>query len=421
MRRPLTALAALLTATALTLTGCSSSTPATSAPKGSATPGQSATQTDGTQESPSPTPTVPPVTMTPNVVSGAAKVPVDTVVSVAASGGNLSSVAVSYVDAKTKKQVPLAGGLSDDKASWTATELLEPGTLYTVAMKGTNPEGTASQTTSTFTTQALSRNEQIYPTLLPDDGSTVGVAMPIIMTFDLPVPDKAKAQKLISITTTPATPGAFNWISSHEVHWRPAKYWAPGTKVVVDAPLNGVNLGKSKSGTVMYGEYSRHAAFTIGSNVSGQINLKTHQMTVYNNGAVVRTIPITGGKPASQTRSGIKVIMAKRDHFTMRAESLGLNQGDSEYYQPVFVDYALQVTHTGEYLHSAPWSIYAQGRYNVSHGCVGMSIANSRWLYNYMKVGDPVVVTGSTRFMQLGNGYADWNVSWADWQKGSAA
>lgn len=420
MRRPLTALAALLAATMLTLTGCSTSTPASSTPKGSATPGQSSAQSDPAEPSPSPTPTVPAVTMTPSVVSGAAKVPVDTVISVAASGGTLSGVQVSYVDAKTKKPVPLAGALSDDKSSWKATELLEPGTVYTVAMKGTNTEGTASQATSTFTTQALTRNEQIYPTLMPENGSTVGVAMPIIMTFDLPVPDRAKAQKLISITTTPATPGAFNWISGNEVHWRPAKYWAPGTKVVVDAPLNGVNLGTSKKGTVMYGEYSRHAAFTIGANVSGQINLKTHQMTVYNNGAVVRTIPITGGKPASQTRSGIKVIMAKRDHFTMRAESLGLNKNDSEYYQPVFVDYALQVTHTGEYLHSAPWSSYAQGRYNVSHGCVGMSIAASRWLYNYMKVGDPVVVTGSSRHMQLGNGYADWNVSWAEWQKGSA-
>ena len=61
-----------------------------------------------------------------------------------------------------------------------------------------------------------------------------------------------------------------------------------------------------------------------------------------------------------------------------------------------------------------------QGHRNVSHGCTGMSDANGKWLYEQTPIGDVVETTGTDRPMTMGNGYADWNLSWATWTAGSA-
>ena len=72
-------------------------------------------------------------------------------------------------------------------------------------------------------------------------------------------------------------------------------------------------------------------------------------------------------------------------------------------------------------MHSAPWSVGAQGSYNVSHGCVNASPAFATWFYNMEQWGDVVVVTGTDRPLEWNNGYGFWQMSWNDWVKGSAA
>jgi hypothetical protein len=49
-----------------------------------------------------------------------------------------------------------------------------------------------------------------------------------------------------------------------------------------------------------------------------------------------------------------------------------------------------------------------------------MSISDSAWLYKNTLIGDPVVTTGSSRGLEQGNGYSDWDVSYATYAKGSA-
>ena len=66
--------------------------------------------------------------------------------------------------------------------------------------------------------------------------------------------------------------------------------------------------------------------------------------------------------------------------------------------------YALRITNSGEFLHSAPWNAGYFGRTNASHGCTGMSTANASWLIENTLIGDPVVTTGSSRHMELDNG-----------------
>ncbi len=228
-----------------------------------------------------------------------------------------------------------------------------------------------------FTTEALTLDQQTYPNVTPLDGSVMGIGMPVIVTFDVPVTDRAEMQKYMSVTSTPAQAGSWHWVSSQEVHWRPRTYWQPGTHVHVDLDVNGVNAGNG-----IYGQLDRHISFTIGKSVLIKANVATDQMEVYVDGKMARKIPITGGKPGGfQTRSGIKVISEKYLVKRMNSATVGIDPNGPEGYNIPDVQFAMRVTNSGEFLHAAPWSVYAQGHYNVSHGCVGMSTANAEWLY----------------------------------------
>jgi hypothetical protein len=64
--------------------------------------------------------------------------------------------------------------------------------------------------------------------------------------------------------------------------------------------------------------------------------------------------------------------------------------------------------------------VYAQGHYDVSHGCVNVAPKNAAWIYQNSHVGDPVSIVGTGRQVANGNGWTAWNSSWSDFAKGSA-
>lgn len=346
-------------------------------------------------------------TITTNVKRGASDVPVSTLVKVKASGGELTKVVVRSTEGE------LPGKIADDGASWTATERLEPGASYTVKAVATG-DATA-RTTTRFTSQALTLDEQTYPSVAPLDGETVGVGMPVVVSFDLPVSDRASIERNLSVTSTPAQAGSWHWISDTEVHWRPRKYWEAGTEVQVVADINGVDAGNG-----IYGQEDRAVDFTVGDAHVYKVDAQSHQMKVFSNGELLRTIPITTGKEGFTTRSGTKVIMEKFDTKRMNSETVGIPQGSSEAYDIDDVQWAMRLTYSGEFIHAAPWSVGSQGSANVSHGCTGLSTADAAWLYEMSRRGDVVEYTGTDRPMEPDNGYGDWNVSYADYKAGSA-
>jgi lipoprotein-anchoring transpeptidase ErfK/SrfK len=407
-RRPVVAAVAALVSAVVGLSACSgpgggSSADATT---GVSAPSQTATSSTST------TTTAPPVELTSSVEDDA-KVPVDTVVSVAANNGTVSDVALTYKDPK-KGEVNVGGTLDPNGSKWTASSLLEPGTQYSLTMTGKNVAGVESSAHSQFTTVALSKKQQIYPSIAAN-GATVGIAMPVVVRFDVPVSDKAAFEKKMTVTSEPAQQGSWAWISSSEAHWRPADYWKPGTKVTVNVDINSVAAG---NGT--YGQVSTSGTFTVGQSVIMKADLQAHQMTVMVDGAEAKKIPITGGKAGFETRSGTKVIMEKFTQLRMDANTVGIEPGDPNYYDIPDVQFAMRETNSGEFVHAAPWSVRSQGVANVSHGCIGMSTANGQWLFGVVKVGDPIVVTGTNRGLEAGNGWTDWNVSYDKWKSGSA-
>jgi hypothetical protein len=80
----------------------------------------------------------------------------------------------------------------------------------------------------------------------------------------------------------------------------------------------------------------------------------------------------------------------------------------------------VRFTYSGDYLHSAPWSVGNQGNSNVSHGCVNLSPQHAAMYYSLATPGDPVTVTGSPHAGKWGDGFTVWFLSWKQLLKGSA-
>jgi lipoprotein-anchoring transpeptidase ErfK/SrfK len=337
----------------------------------------------------------------------AAAVPIDQPVTVTATGGTLDDVEVTSAAGDVTGQV--AG------ASWTASSLLEPGTDYTLKASATRSDGEVVERTRSFHTVDLTLDQQTFPSIAPLDGETVGVGMPVIVTFDLPVTDKALFEQHMHVTSSPEQQGSWYWLSDREAHFRPVHYWKPGTDVSVDVDVNSLPAGNG-----IFGQESRTIDFHIGDSVVSKVDVNTHTMRTFINGTLARTMPISAGKAGWETRSGTKVIIEKFRRKNMDAATIGVDESDPDYYNLSNVEYALRVTYSGEFLHAAPWSTGSQGSANVSHGCVGMSLADAQWLYDRTSRGDVVEVTGSQRHMTLENGYGDWNLSEKAWKKGSA-
>jgi lipoprotein-anchoring transpeptidase ErfK/SrfK len=370
-----------------------------------AAPGPEGTRSE---VSSTPTPRPDPVRVTSNLRDGAA-VPVDKTVQVSAEGGSLTKVRVE------SPAGPLSGELSGDGTRWTADGRLEPGTDYMVRAVAERSDGKRVTRTSRFHTEDLTLAEQTYASVSPLQGETVGVGMPVIVTFDVPVTDRASIEEHMSVSATPRQPGTWHWLSDTEVHWRPKSYWRAGSDVSVDLDINSVPAGAG-----IYGQENRHLDFHVGDANVYKVNAQTHQMRVFQNGSLLRTIPITTGKAGFTTRSGTKVIIEKFETKHMRSETVGIAEGSPEFYDIDDVQYAMRLTYSGEFIHAAPWSVGSQGFENVSHGCTGMSTANAEWLYNMTRRGDVVEYTGTDRPMTLDNGFGDWNASFADYASASA-
>ena len=397
---------AVLLATTLVACGGSSTapTPATS---------QQPEPAASSQPAPPPLPAPEPVSFKSNVKNGARNVKVDTVITVKADWGTLTKVKLSYtnIDRRGRKQQgTVAGKLSEDRTSWTASDRLEPSATYKLISAGQNWVNQPNTKTTTFHTHRLTLDQQTYPQLYPLKGSQVGIGMPVVLTFDVPVKNKRAFEKNLLVKASPAQEGTWHWYSSKEVRYRPKNFWKPGTKVSVTANINGLYAGNG-----IYGQNSTKTHFTVGRSQITKINLSTHVAKVYRNGKFVRSIAVSGGKPGWQTRSGIKLIMDKLYVTRMTNQMIGARE---EY--DFRVKYAMRITSSGEFLHAAPWNAGYFGRYNASHGCVGMSTGNAAWLFSRTLIGDPVITTGTRRGMEYGNGYSDWNMSYAKYKKGSA-
>lgn len=393
-------------ALALVLTGCTASS-------GTAPTGSGATATAATDgATPQSSNAVPgkPARLTISPTDTTEPVSPDTPVTVEVADGKLDEVEV-----KSKKGAVLTG--TQTETSWTSDRNLTPDTSYTVTATATGTDG--KQQTEELSFDTLTPGIDATYRILYDK-ETVGIGMPVSIQFDSQVTTKAQraaVEKQVELTVTPEQEGAWGWLDNRQLMWRPKAYFTPGTTVKVKTKFAGLQTGPTK-----WVGKDDSGGFTVGSAMVSTVNIKTHHMTVTKDGKVLRTIPVSSGRPGpeTETRSGTKVIISKEDRITMDSATIGIPKGSPGYYS-IDTDYNLRVTWTGEFLHSAPWSTGAQGNSNVSHGCVNMAPANAQWMYEQSKPGDIVKFVGSNRPFLPTDGIGVWTYTFAQWQKQSAA
>ncbi|WP_237297309.1 L,D-transpeptidase [Streptomyces sp. 3211] len=353
--------------------------------------------------------------ITISVPDGATAVPLDTVLRVTATKGTLISVHVAPSGAADgRSRVAVSGTLNAARQTWTAGRTFSPTTLYTVQVTAASPAGQRTTTHTRFTTLTPSRANRAL--LGPLDGQVVGVGMPVTLRFDHPVTDRVAVEKRLTVTTTPNVEGSWGWIrdphtGQERIDWRPATYWPTGTKVTITAALSGVDTGGER-----YLPRDISTTFTIGTARITRVDLSMHQLTLTENGRILRTIPVSGGGPNTPTHNGTMVAMDKAADIRMNSETVGL--GDA---YDMNVKWAVHLTTSGTYLHAAPWNASRIGKTNASHGCIGLTTDDARWLYDRTQPGDIFITTGSTGpAVDIGNGLGDWNLPYPKWKQRSA-
>ena len=374
------------------------------------------------QAVPRPSPLVP-AALSIQPPAGATDVSPSGRVLVTADSGTLDTV---ELDNDAGKSIP--GVMTPDAKTWKPTTQLGYGRTYTLTIAARGPGGMPSRQTSSFTTLTPSDQTEVYLDTtgggLLQDGATYGVGMVVVARFDEPIDNKANAEHHLVVTTNPPVAGSWNWIDDQTAHWRPEKYYAPGTSVTVAANLYGTPLGDG-----LYGEEDEHVSFKIGDSHVSIADDNTKQVSVFDNGNLVRTMPTSMGMGGTETIGGttlsfwtppgVYTVMDKANPVIMDSSTFGLPINSRLGYRET-IPWATRISMDGIYLHQLNATVWAQGNTDTSHGCLNLNSDNAQWFYNFSVPGDVVEIrnTGGPPLKLSQNG--DWTVPWNEWRKGSA-
>ncbi|CAL9440888.1 L,D-transpeptidase 2 [Streptomyces sp. enrichment culture] len=333
--------------------------------------------------------------------------------------GTLTEVKMTAADG-----TEVGGQISADRKSWKPAGQLERATTYKVSATATDAEGRAAHENASFTT--VSPANSFIGTFTPDDGTTVGVGMPVSIKFDKAITNKAAVQKGITVSSTSGQEIACHWFDANRMDCRPEDYWQEGATVTLKLALDGVEGADG-----VYGVQQKTVTFKIGRNQISYVDAQTKQMKVTRDGEVVRTIPISAGSPENKTYEGQMVISEKFKETRMNGATVGFTDDDGEgEYDIKDVPHAMRLSTSGTFIHGNYWgakSIF--GNVNTSHGCVGLSDTKGAddpntpgaWFYNNSLIGDVVVVQNTgDKTIAPDNGLNGWNMSWEQWKAGSA-
>ena len=309
-------------------------------------------------------------------------------VTVAVRGGSLTSVTLDGGG------MHVHGHLVRSTAVWQFRQTLQTATRYTVHATAIDADGRSVSETSRFRTLVPAQVENT--TIFEGYQQTYGVGMPIILTFDHPVVDKAAVEQALEVRTSKPVVGAWYWDGDSTAYFRPRTYWPAQTTVHFIGHLDGVQVSPG-----VYGAHTLTQTFRIGRSLIAVADTSTHQVQIYLDKRLYGNWPMSSGRPGDDTPNGTYLSIEKHNPEEMKGPGYDIQ-----------VPWSVRFTWSGDYLHDAFWSVGQQGFENVSHGCINLSPEHAKAYYKLSVPGDPVTVTGSPRGGVWGNGWTVWFLTW---------
>ncbi|MEE1817235.1 Ig-like domain-containing protein [Streptomyces sp. SP18ES09] len=410
-RRSLAAAAAVLSGV-LVLSACNDGDKDGSA-SGSATP-QSQAQVD---EAAAQKTSKAQITISPK--NGAQNASINNDAKVTVTEGKLTQVTMTSAEGAAVK-----GEIAADGLSWKPSQQLERATVYKIAATAADAEGLEAHENASFTT--VSKANSFIGNFTPEDGSTVGVGMPVSINFNKAITDKKAVQDGVKVTSSSGQEVVGHWFSPTRLDFRPDAYWTEGSTVTLKLDLDGVEGADG-----VFGVQQKTVTFKIGRNQVSTVDVATKTMTVKQDGKTIKTIPISAGSPDNTTYNGQMVISEKFKETRMNGATVGFTDDDGKgEYDIKDVPHAMRLSTSGTFIHGNYWgarSIF--GSVNTSHGCVGLADVKgagdpnqtAAWLFDHSLIGDVVIVKNSNdKTIKPDNGLNGWNMSWSEWKAGSA-
>ncbi|MEU2655451.1 Ig-like domain-containing protein [Streptomyces sp. NPDC007325] len=349
---------------------------------------------------------------------GSRAVPPEGPLEVRVDSGRLERVSVTQVADGRRSAV--AGAFTADGLRWRPAEgtRLALAAKYSVDAVALDAHGRRSARHTTFTTVVPESRFIGYFT--PENRSTVGAGMIVSFGFNRPIENRAEVERAIRVTADPPVEVVGHWFGKERLDFRPARYWAAGTKVTVELALRDVEGAPG-----VYGIQRKTVGFTVGRSQVSLVDAAAHTMEVRRDGKVLATLPITAGAPKTTTYNGKMVVTERYDVTRMNGATVGFG-GE---YDIKDVPHAMRLTESGTFIHGNYWADASTfGSANVSHGCVGLRDVKgggaetpAGWFYDRSLIGDVVeVVNSQDREVAPDNGLGGWNLDWEGWKAGSA-
>ncbi|MER6214902.1 MULTISPECIES: L,D-transpeptidase [unclassified Streptomyces] len=351
---------------------------------------------------------------------GATNIPTNDGTNVTVSDGTLTKV-----ELKSSDGAAVEGKIAADGKSWKPDAALKRSTKYALSATAKDEAGREAHENASFTT--LSPENSFIGNYIPDEGETVGVGMPVSITFNKPIKDTKAVQAAITVTSSSGQEVVGHWFGNQRLDFRPEQYWKANSTVTLKLALQGVQGAPGVQGV-----QNKTVTFKVGRSQVSTVDTKTKKMTVTRDGQVLKTIPISAGSPENPTYNGQMVISEKFKETRMDGSTVGFknSEGKGEY-DIKDVPHAMRLSTSGTFIHGNYWgadSIF--GSVNTSHGCVGLNDAKGAndpdtagaWFYENSLIGDVVTVVNSPdKTIQPDNGLNGWNMSWAEWKAGPSA
>ena len=343
--------------------------------------------------------------------------PFDAPATFTATGGELTAVSV----VRQGKSGTLKGQVDAAGTAWSSAGLPAEGATYAVHATVSDAVGGSHELSATFTVRTRTTGSTVKFDITPGSGWTVGVYAPLVIRFHSKVTDKASVERALVVESSKPVVGAWSWISSSEVHFRPKTSWPTHTKIRLVADLHNVPFGPNQ-----WGAQDKTVNVTTGDQHVARVDGSKHTFTVYVNGKVWAKWPTSLGRPEFVTRSGSYIVLEKKPMIEMTSCSVHIacDPKDPNWYD-LKVMQDVRLTWSGTFVHAAPWSVSHQGFANVSHGCINLSTSRATSFYNLVTYGDMVTVVHTNRgpqdLIDKGDpGMTDWNTPFTTWVAHSA-